>query len=286
MQLVVISGLSGSGKSIALHVLEDANYFVVDNLPSPLLPEFVRQMREDGHERVAVAIDIRAGIGLAALPQQLRALQVQEGLDLILLFLTARDETLIARFSETRRRHPMGSDNVSLPEAIAQERDALEQIAQMGQHIDTSDLKPAALKTWVQTLLTIDPFQNLTLVFQSFGFKYGLPLDADLVFDVRCLPNPHYDPTLRSLTGQDAPVQAFLAAQPAAGTMVEDISRFVRTWLPHYMHDGRSYVTVAIGCTGGQHRSVYVAEQLAARFTDNSRVLVRHRALARHSTGG
>lgn len=286
MQLVVISGLSGSGKSIALHVLEDANYFVTDNLPSMLLPQFVAQMREDGQERVAVAIDVRAGIGLAALPQQLETVRREAGVDLRMIFLTARDEALIARFSETRRRHPMASDSVSLAEAIAQERDALEQVAQLAHHIDTSDLKPAALKTWIQALLQVDPFQGLTLMFQSFGFKYGLPTDADLVFDVRCLPNPHYDPALRPLTGRDAPVAAFLAAQPEVGEMVEDIARFVRTWLPRYMHDGRSYVTVAIGCTGGQHRSVYVAEQLAARFAGNPHVLVRHRSLARQTAGG
>ncbi|MFN3986689.1 MAG: RNase adapter RapZ [Rhodocyclaceae bacterium] len=283
MQVVLISGLSGSGKSIALNVLEDASYYIVDNLPATLLPQLIEHLRNNGYERVAVAVDVRSGACLAALPQQIAMLRAQ-AVDLRIVFLTARDDTLIARFSETRRRHPLASDQVSLEEAIQQERDALAVIAEQGHHIDTSDLHPNSLRAWVKEFLQLDPTEGLTLMFQSFGFKYGIPLDADLVFDVRCLPNPYYDPQLRPLTGRDQPVVDFLEAQDEVGLMIEDIGHFIATWLPRYMRDNRSYLTVAIGCTGGQHRSVYISERLAARFRDQVRVLVRHRSAVRRSS--
>ncbi|MDX9699573.1 MAG: RNase adapter RapZ [Rhodocyclaceae bacterium] len=283
MQVVLISGLSGSGKSIALNVLEDAGYYVVDNLPATLLPQLIAHLRDSGKQRVAVAVDVRSGNCLAALPQQIERLRA-DGLDVRMVFLNARDDTLIARFSETRRRHPLASEEVSLEEAIQQEREALASIAELGHHIDTSDLHPNSLRAWVKQLLSLDPTRGLTLMFQSFGFKYGLPLDADLVFDVRCLPNPHYDRALRPLTGRDQPVIDFLSAQEEVGAMVRDIGDFVANWLPRYMRDNRSYLTVAIGCTGGQHRSVYIAEHLAGRFRDHARVLVRHRSAVRRSS--
>ena len=290
MHLVLISGLSGSGKSIALNVLEDAGYFCVDNLPTSLLPALVEQLEASGHQRVAAAVDVRAGASLEALPGILAELRPR--MDLRFLFLNAKDDTLVKRFSETRRRHPLARDGRALLEAIREERERLADIADLGHHIDTSDLKPAVLREWVKQFVSMDPDAGLTLLFQSFGFKHGLPQDADLVFDVRCLPNPYYDPTLRPLTGLDQPVIDFLAAIPDAAAMAEDIRAFVARWLPAYIRDNRSYLTVAIGCTGGQHRSVYMSEWLARHFRAHGalagapatpavpRVLVRHRELS------
>jgi UPF0042 nucleotide-binding protein len=279
MQLVVLSGLSGSGKSIALNVLEDAGYNCVDNLPAPLLSELVHHLHVEGCERAAVAIDMRGGTSIAALPPQLRLLE-SEGIAIRFIFLDARDEKLIQRFSETRRRHPLGSENTTLAEAIAKEREALENLATLGHHIDTSNLRPNALRQIVKDFLAVAAESGLTLLFESFGFKHGLPLDADLVFDVRCLPNPYYDPHLRPLTGRDGAVIDFLEAQPEACAMLEDIRAFIARWLPAFIRDNRAYLTVAIGCTGGQHRSVFFAERLAAAFRDQARVLVRHRTLS------
>jgi len=278
MQVVLISGLSGSGKSIALNVLEDAGYYCVDNLPAPLLSDLVGHLRLEGHDLAAVAVDMRGGSSIAALPPQLRKLEA-EGVMLRFVFLDARDDVLIQRFSETRRRHPLAGDDVTLEEAIAREREALEMLASLGHHIDTSYLRPNALRASIKEFAVQDERSGLILLFESFGFKNGIPLDADLVFDVRCLPNPHYDPALRPLTGRDAEVIRFLEAQPEVARMEADLRRFIGDWLPAYVRDNRSYLTVAIGCTGGQHRSVYLAERLAAHFRESARVLVRHRSL-------
>lgn len=282
MQLVLISGLSGSGKSIALNVLEDAGYYCIDNLPAPLLGALVDHLWHEGHARVAVAADMRGGASIAALPPQLRRLASQ-GIAARFIFLDARDEVLIQRFSETRRRHPLAAGERTLAEAIAAEREALATLRELGHRIDTSKLRPNALHAMIKdfvALKTNGADGGLTLLFESFGFKHGLPLDADLVFDVRCLPNPHYDPVLRPLTGRDAPVIDFLHSQPEVVRMLEDIRRFLADWLPAYIRDNRSYLTVALGCTGGQHRSVWFAERLADEFCDSARVLVRHRQLA------
>jgi UPF0042 nucleotide-binding protein len=280
MQLILISGLSGSGKSIVLNTLEDSGFFCVDNLPLPLLPQLVEQLGRDGYARAAVAMDMRGGTDVATfLPQQLRDLRAAGNIDLRFIFLDARDEILIQRFSETRRRHPLAGSETTLAEAISRERDALEVLAGLGHHIDTSNLRPNGLRAFVKDFVQVGDGSGLTLMFESFGFKHGLPMDADLVFDVRCLPNPHYDPALRPQTGLDADVIAFLGADAEVGRMIGDIGDFVSKWLPAYVRDNRSYLTVAIGCTGGQHRSVYIAEQLAARFRDTVRVLVRHRSL-------
>ena len=278
MQVVLISGLSGSGKSIALNVLEDAGYYCVDNLPAPLLSELASHLRMEGHKLVAVAVDMRGGSSIAALPPQLRKLEAA-GVTLRFIFLDARDEVLIQRFSETRRRHPLAGDDVTLEEAIAREREALEMLASLGHHIDTSNLRPNALRASIKEFAALDERSGLVLLFESFGFKHGIPLDADLVFDVRCLPNPHYDPVLRPFTGRDAEVIRFLEAQPEVVRMETDLRRFIGDWLPAYVRDNRSYLTVGIGCTGGQHRSVYLAERLAAHFRGSARVLVRHRTL-------
>ena len=287
MHILIISGLSGSGKSIALNLLEDAAYYCVDNLPPQLLQPLVDQLGQQGYGKIAVAIDIRGG-GIETLPQQLDTLRAQKH-DVQFLFLDSKTETLRKRYSETRRRHPLASDERTLSESIAEERVRLARVAELGHHIDTSDLKPNALREWIRQFITAngdhkEP-QTLTLSFESFGFKHGLPLDAELVFDVRCLPNPHYEPDLRPLTGRDQPVIDFLEAEPDVLKMRDDIARFVETWLPAYIRDNRSYLTVGIGCTGGQHRSVYIAEWLARHFADRARVLVRHRELTPALTG-
>ncbi len=224
-------------------------------------------------------MDVRSGVSIAGLPERVAAARTQVA-DLRFIFLDSRDEALIARFSETRRRHPLAEDGVTLQEAIGRERELLARVAELGQRIDTSALHPNVLRSWVRELIQIPPGAGLTLLFQSFGFKHGLPVDADFVFDVRCLPNPFYDAALRPLTGQDQPVADFLAASDEVQRMQQDIQGFVARWLPIFRRDGRSHLTVAIGCTGGQHRSVYLAEQLARTFAGEARVMLRHRALA------
>lgn len=277
MQLFLISGLSGSGKSVALKVLEDSGFYCVDNLPAELLPALMDNLRSAGTTRIAVSIDVRSGNSVKQLPQQIDQLK-QLGLDVHLLFLDAQSDTLVKRYSETRRRHPLSDDQLTLPECVQRERELLTDIASIGHHIDTSDLRANALQAWVKDFISLDR-ARLTLLFQSFGFKHGIPLDADLVFDVRCLPNPHYDPVLRPLTGCDTPVIEFLENTPTAQKMFTDISTFVADWLPCFIADNRSYLTVAIGCTGGQHRSVYLAEKLARHFESQQQVLLRHRQL-------
>lgn len=279
MDLILISGLSGSGKSVALNMLEDGGYYCVDNLPVSMLRALVEELQDAGYARAAVAVDVRSGNRLQSLPLEVHALR-QSGHALRLLFLDARNETLIQRFSETRRTHPLASAGRSLEEAILEERRLLEPIAALGCRIDTSALKANALREWVRQFTGVHTGREILLVFQSFGFKHGLPLDADLVFDVRCLPNPHYDPALQPLTGRDAPIAAFLENHDEVQQMGQDISRFVSIWLPSYIADGRHALTVAIGCTGGQHRSVYLAERLGREFAAKTHVLIRHRSLA------
>ena len=277
MQLILITGLSGSGKSVALNVLEDGGYYYVDNLPAKLLPQTVDFLAKAGHPRVAVSVELRDAEALAGLPREIAGFRTR-GHDVKVLFLEAKADTLIKRFSETRRRHPLSDGKLTLPECIERERELLTGIADVAHHVDTSDLGPGTLRNWVKDFVGL-PRSGLTLLFESFGFKHGVPLNADLVFDARCLANPNYDPRLQPLTGRDAPVIEFLAADPATGKMLEDIRRFVADWLPAFDRDNRSYLTVAIGCTGGQHRSVYLVESLAARFRDQAQVLVRHREL-------
>ena len=279
MDLILISGQSGSGKSVALNLLEDAGYYCVDNLPVVMLTVLVRMLRDEGIRKIAVGVDARSGDGIALLPEKLKSLAA-DGIRHKFLFLHASDEILLTRYSESRRRHPLATDDQTLEEAIRAERLMLEPISGLGHRIDTTGLKANALREWVRQFMQADPAKGLTLMFESFGFKHGLPLDADLVFDVRCLPNPHYDPALRPLTGRDQPVIDFLEGEEAFRRMREDIRRFVADWLPSYVQDNRNYLTVAIGCTGGQHRSVCMAEWLGREFAHAARVLVRHRTLA------
>ncbi|AEC21878.1 hypothetical protein PT7_3338 [Pusillimonas sp. T7-7] len=280
-KIVLITGISGSGKSVALRLLEDAGYTCVDNLPVRFLHEFIASTRESKLERVAVAIDVRSPGELAELPDVITGLRAM-GTAFRVIFLDANDHTLKQRYSESRRRHPLtdrlqeGGKSPSLQECIDTERELLAPLREQEHVIDTSDLTPGQLRAWVRDLVQADR-APVVLTFESFAYKRGVPGDADLVFDVRCLPNPHYDSTLRPMTGRDAPVAAWLAQFGSVETMIEDIAGFIRRWLPLYMQDTRNYLTVAVGCTGGKHRSVYVIEQLAQRFADHSPLLVRHR---------
>lgn len=277
MQLILISGLSGSGKSIALRALEDSGYYCVDNLPATMLTEAMALYQDYGYDRIGISVDVRSSPSLGALPQEMQKLRDQ-GVDVRLLFLEAQDDTLVKRFSETRRRHPLaGTGLLTIHECIAEEKEMLGGIRELGARIDTTDLVPNTLRSWIKDLVAADS-SRLTLIFQSFGFKHGVPLDLDFAFDVRCLPNPYYDPALRPLTGLDQPIVDYFLAAPQVAEMIGDIRRMVARWLPAFAQESRSYLTVAIGCTGGQHRSVYIAEQLAHAFTDQQ-VMVRHRQL-------
>ncbi len=277
MRVVVITGLSGSGKSIALNLLEDAGLYCIDNLPAALLEDTLLYLEQSGYRDVAVSVDARSEKGLAGLPEQLQRLRNRY--DLRVIFLEAKEETLVRRYSETRRRHPLSTGELSLPEAIRAERELLSGLSALGHRMDTSETSANALRAWLREFLGLSN-ARFTLVFESFGFKHGIPLDADLVFDVRCLPNPHYDPILRPLTGADPAVIAFLQAEPMVMQMLEDIRTYVEKWLPAYIQDNRSYFTVALGCTGGKHRSVYFAEALAGYFGQHQQVLIRHRELS------
>lgn len=278
MQLVLVSGLSGSGKSIASAVLEDEGYYCIDNLPLSLVEEVAQHLSRAGQEKIGIAVDARGGEDFAAFPALLERLKAA-GFDVRVIFLEAKTPTLVKRFSETRRKHPLTSGSVSLPEAIDLEREKLVDVMRHAHRIDTSDLAPSALCLWVKDLVAQDR-SRITLLFQSFGYKHGIPLDADMVFDVRCLPNPHYVSELRPLTGKDEAVRAYIEASPESMQMLADIRAFVESWLPCFIRDNRAYLTVAIGCTGGQHRSVYFVESLARTFRGAEQALVRHRELS------
>jgi len=279
MELVLIGGVSGSGKSVALAALEDAGYDTVGNLPVALVVPTVDHLSRAGEaSRVAVALDAKDAPGLPGIGATIDELKTR-GWNVRFVFLDTKVETLVKRFSETRRRHPFSSDERTLIEAIEHERAQLAEARLLGTVLDTSDLPAAALRNWVRDFVSVDP-SKLTLLFESFGFKHGVPLDADLVFDVRCLPNPHYEPRLAPQTGRDSEVVAFLEAMPEVERMYGDIYHFVASWLPDYARDNRNYLTVAIGCTGGRHRSVYLVERLARAFDPLYQVLRRHRELA------
>jgi len=281
MQLVLVSGLSGSGKSIALDVLEDNGYYCVDNLPATLLLDVVQFLDEGGHRRAAVSIDARSA-ALSTLPGHLDALKAR-GIDTTVLFLEASADTLLRRFSETRRSHPLAGGGpaagLTLAEAIERERALLAGVAALGRRIDTSGVQPRTLRHWIKDLLGVGG-GSLTLLVESFAFRDGIPMDADWVIDARMLPNPHYEPELAALTGRDAAVIAFLEREEKVSAFLADLSGFLGRWLPEVQRDNRNYLTIAVGCTGGRHRSVYLTEQLARRFGGDWPVLVRHRALA------
>ena len=282
MEIIVITGMSGSGKSVALHALEDSGYYCVDNLPPELLSSFVALKRPHNSPKLAIAMDVRSATSLPLVPQQLKELQAQ-GVIIQSLFLDADTETLVRRFSETRRLHPLSrvdatDQHRALEEAIELERDLLAEMRERAHIIDTSKIRSAQLQGYVKSLVH-NPSRQLTLVFESFAFKRGVPLDSNYVFDVRMLPNPHYEAGLRQLTGMDQPVIDFLKMQPEVDDMLRHIEQFLNHWLHALVRDHRSYVTVAIGCTGGQHRSVYLVEALVAAFAQNWPTLKRHREL-------
>jgi UPF0042 nucleotide-binding protein len=286
LEIVLLTGVSGSGKSVALHALEDSGYYCVDNLPPELLSPFVALGHQHHGNRVAIAMDVRSATGLPQLPTQLAALE-RQGVKVLFLFLDATTDTLIRRFSETRRRHPLTRDDwlagrKALAQAIELERELLGSLRERAHVIDTSALKASQLQSAIKRLVAL-PSQQLTLVFQSFAFKRGVPMDADYVFDVRMLPNPHYETDLRELTGLDAPVAAFLDKHEDVQRMQQHISNFLEAWLPSLLQNHRSYVTVSVGCTGGQHRSVYLTEQLARHFSAQWSTLIRHRELDKRS---
>jgi len=282
-QVVLITGISGSGKSVALHALEDAGFYCVDNLPPELLRDFLRLERQRSGQvrRIAIAVDVRSAGSLPFLLPLIDGLR-GEGIAIQSFFLDASTDTLVRRFSETRRPHPLsaeagaGATHHALTEVIELERELLADLRAISTVIDTSQLRPAQLRLWVRQAVSA-PGRSLTLVFESFAFKHGVPLDADFVFDLRVLPNPHYIRELRPLNGRDQPVADYLAAQPEVGEMLTQIEAFLARWLGAFVDDHRSYLTVAVGCTGGQHRSVYAAEQLAMRFAARAATLVRHR---------
>ncbi|WP_422085161.1 MULTISPECIES: RNase adapter RapZ [Variovorax] len=287
LDLVLITGMSGSGKSVALHALEDAGYYCVDNLPPELLTAFIALQHEQQTPRVAIAMDVRSGVSLPIVPQQLEALRRDGGISLRSLFLDATTDALLRRYSETRRRHPLSRQEgrTDVPEqhrvlmqAIELERELLADLRDGADVIDTSLIRPAQLQSYIKSLISA-PQSALTLVFESFAFKRGVPLDADYVFDVRMLPNPHYVPALRPLTGRDEPVIEWLREHDDVARMYDDIEQFLSHWLDALARDHRSYVTVAIGCTGGQHRSVFLVEQLARSFGARWGALKRHREL-------
>lgn len=290
LDLVVITGMSGSGKSVALHALEDAGYYCVDNLPPELLLDFIALEKQFDSRRLAIAVDVRSRSSLPRVPEQLAELK-QRGVGVRLLFLDATTDTLVHRFSETRRRHPLsrelaGTDapadaadlRRAVVDAIELERELLSELRNAALVIDTSVIRSSQLQGYVKNLAAA-PTGQLTLVFQSFAFKRGIPVDADYVFDVRMLPNPHYEVALRPLTGLDAPVAEYLAHSTEVADMQRHIESFLQRWLDALARDHRSYVTVAIGCTGGQHRSVYLVHQLAQALGARWPTLVRHREL-------
>ncbi len=286
LQIVLITGMSGSGKSVALNALEDAGFYCVDNLPPELLLPFVELEREHLASRVAIAMDVRSATSLPQVPDLLNQLRAQN-VDLKSLFLDATTETLVHRYSESRRKHPLSqfesdiqtkNTRPALVDAIELERELLADLRDQAHVIDTSIIRASQLQDYVKSLISL-PASGLTLVFESFAFKRGIPVDADFVFDVRMLSNPHYEPELRALSGRDQPVAEFLRVQPEVTLMATHIEEFLNHWLETLSRQHRSYVTVAIGCTGGQHRSVYLVERLATVFAQRWSTLRRHREL-------
>ncbi len=283
MNFYIVSGLSGSGKTHALQALEDAGFYCIDNLPAALLPQFAKYLQQSAHDdprRAAVGLDARNREFLADVPKSLAALE-QLGIKYRIIFLDAEESILVKRYKETRRRHPMVDRETSLLEAIKLERQLLEPLAYAASlRIDTTRTTPHELRHQVNNFVRGENATGLTLLFESFGYKHGTPLDADFVFDVRCLPNPYWEPELRRHTGCDAPVIAYMERYDEVHAMYDELKRFLETWLPRFEREDRTYVTIALGCTGGMHRSVYLVNRLAEHFASKGvTTQVRHREL-------
>jgi UPF0042 nucleotide-binding protein len=285
MRLVIVSGLSGSGKSVALNMLEDLDYYCVDNIPAGLLPGFIAytvRTSEPAYRLTAVGVDARnRPEDLAAVPRLVAELR-RSGIGCEVLFLRADNESLLKRFSETRRRHPLSRDGIGLQEALEQEQRLLEPVASAADlTVDTSRLSVHELREMVRARVAERPVTGPSLLFESFAYRHGVPDDADFVFDARAMPNPYWDPALRSHTGRDPAVVQFLDGQEEVARFLGDLTGFLERWLPALVRSNRSYLTIAVGCTGGQHRSVYLAEKLAAHFKSQfGQTLIRHRDLA------
>ena len=282
MHIFIVSGRSGSGKTVVLRVLEDLGYYCVDNLPVNLLPALSHSLSQN-YDQVAVSIDVRN------LPKSEQELMenldfLPKGVNTTVLYIDAKDDVLIRRYSETRRLHPLSKADSSLPDAINEERKLLDSLATRADlFIDTSDLNVHQLTEMVREKILGKSDKDLVITFESFGFKYGVPNDIDFVFDARFLPNPHWEPELRALTGLDLPVREFLESQPLVNKFIFQINNFISTWLPHLERNNRSYLTIAIGCTGGKHRSVFIADTLARQFRARDKdIKTRHREMARH----
>lgn len=282
MKLVIVSGLSGSGKSIALQVLEDLEYYCIDNLPINMLEALTNEIISAKHEYVAIGIDARnVAAEFDLFPQQLQQLPKNK-IDCEIFFLEASEAALIKRFSETRRKHPLSNQETPLNEAIIQERYLLEPISSKADlRLDTSSTNVHQLRDLIKARVKKADDQTISIMFESFGFKHGVPVNADFVFDVRCLPNPHWVPELRHLTGMDKPVINYLNDHGEVKEMLDDVMGFVEKWIPKFEADNRSYITISIGCTGGQHRSVYIVNRLAKLIkTKHNNVLSRHREIS------
>ena len=277
MHLVIVTGLSGSGKSVALNILEDSNYHCVDNLPAQLLADTVHFLKEKKYLKVAISVDIRSGQTLPVASQYIKTLK-NPSIKKDVIFFDAQSEILIQRFSETRRKHPLSNGVLELSECISLERKLIADIFDQSHQIDTTNLNPKQLKLLLRQFLEDNVFETMLLI-KSFGFKNGLPPEADFVFDVRCLANPYYNLDLRPFNGKDQPVIRFLDADVNAQKMTRDISKFLEAWIPNFLEDSRNYITIAIGCTGGKHRSVYLAEKISQQFMEKMPVSIRHREL-------
>ena len=277
MRLFIFTGLSGSGKSVALKTLEDLDFYCIDNLPIQLLDSCINTLMTQGYSNVAISLDVRNPSFLGVLPGEVQNL-TKQGVEVKVFFLDSSDESLLRRYSESRRPHPLANEKRTLIECIQEERSLLQAIKVDAEHIDTSRLTPQQLKNWVRGLIE-NKKQQFQLILQSFGFKYGIPQDTDFTFDVRCLPNPFYEKELKNLSGLDLEVETYLNKNVDTVKMVETIYEFANQWLPKFIREGRVILAISIGCTGGQHRSVYLVEQINKKFKSNYRTLIRHRDL-------
>lgn len=284
MQIILVSGLSGAGKSTALRILEDSGYYCIDNLPLSMLEQLAQIYQQYGYNNIAVGVDIKTSPLLHQLPQLIKALR-ENGIDTRLIYLDANNTSLLTRFSETRRKHPLTTATRTIEESIDLERDLLAEIAMLSHRIDTSHLSANDLRKLVKEFVKAD-FNQLNIIIQSFGFKYHLPIDSDFVFDVRCLPNPHYDKNIRDFNGTQEPIIEFLDKEPSVQNMLGDIYNMLSRWFDEFSRDNRNYLTVSIGCTGGKHRSVYLTEKLSQLVRRNFpyNVITRHRQLLKQET--